>query len=176
MHIRIASKPDSDDIRKVYLTSFPESERALIAELAVNLLSKETRPSTISLLVENNGDVIGHVAFSPVTANSDNNWLGYILAPLAVKPEYQKRHIGSQLVIQGIQRLSKNGVNILFVYGDPGYYGRFGFSADTATQYIAPYELQLPLGWQAMVLNEFNFVKAPVKITCVSALCNPELW
>lgn len=176
MLIRIASKQDSEDIREVYLTAFIESERELIAELAVNLLYNETSPPTISLLAENNGDVLGHVAFSPVTANSDSYWRGYILAPLAVKPEYQNRHIGSQLVIHGIQQLSKNGVNILFVYGDPEYYGRFGFSADTATQYIAPYELQQPFGWQAIVLNEFNLGKASVEIACVSALCNPELW
>jgi putative acetyltransferase len=66
--------------------------------------------------------------------------------------------------------------NILFVYGDPKYYSRFGFSVDAAYGYTAPYKLEYPFGWQAIDLNECNVTKSPVKITCVNSLCDPELW
>ena len=49
------------------------------------------------------------------------------------------------------------GVNVVFVYGDPKYYGKFGFSAEVASAYSPPYELQYPFGWQAVALNNTFF-------------------
>lgn len=176
MHIRVATGLDRDDVRRVHLSAFPEGEREIVADLAVSLLAENTTPPVISLVAEADGAVVGHVAFSPVVI--DGNWdlRGYILAPLAVEPAYQKRRIGSQLVESGIRRLSEIGVGILFVYGDPTYYGRFGFSVDAAERYIPPYSLQYAFGWQGVVLTERRVEGPPVKITCVAPLCDPALW
>ena len=95
--IRVATSLDRDDIRDVHLCAFPEDENQLVATLATSLLSEETNPETIALVADVGGVVVGHVAFSPVTADTNKNWLGYILAPLGVKPEYQKSGIGSKL-------------------------------------------------------------------------------
>ncbi len=43
---------------------------------------------------------------------------------------------------------------MLFVYGNPDYYGKFGFSVDTAQCYIPPYWLEYSFGWQAIALSE----------------------
>ena len=176
MHIRIATNVDRDDIRGVHLCAFPEGEREIVSKLAVNLLSENTTPKTISLVAETEGAVVGHIAFSPVTIGNNENFQGYILAPLGVKPDYQKQHIGSRLIESGMQQLLKMGVNILFVYGDPIYYSRFGFSTDIAAQYNPPYELQYPFGWQAIVLNECEIANPHGSLTCVTSLCDPELW
>ncbi|MEN8806319.1 MAG: N-acetyltransferase [Desulfobacterales bacterium] len=174
--IRVATSLDRDDIREIHLCAFPEGEKRIVSTLAVNLLSEETNTKTLSLVAEADGAVVGHIAFSPVTVNNNKSWKGYILAPLGVKPEYQKRHIGSKLIESGMARLSKMGVNVLFVYGDPNYYEKFGFDADTASGYSPPYELQYPFGWQAIILNEGVFTKSSVKISCVEPLHDPELW
>ena len=174
--IRVATGLDRNDVREIHLCAFPEGEKQIVSTLAVNLLSEETSPKTISLVAEADGAVVGHIAFSPVTVNNNKNWKGYILAPLGVKPEYQKRQIGSKLIESGKERLSKMGVNILFVYGDPNYYGKFGFDADTASGYSPPYELQYPFGWQAIILNEGVFTESTVKISCVDPLKDAELW
>ena len=116
--------------------------------------------------------------FEDDEVSNDHNpkWSGYILAPLGVKPEYQKHRVGSELIESGIKQLSENGVNVLFVYGDPKYYGKFGFNADTASGYTPPYKLQYPFGWQAITLNEAGFANSNAKISCVASLCDPELW
>lgn len=158
------------------MSAFPEGEREIVAELAINLLSEETTPQTISLVAETEGAVVGHVSFSPVTIDTNENCQGYILAPLGVKPDYQNRRIGSQLIESGMQRLSTMGVNILFVYGDPKYYGRFGFSADAAVRYVPPYRLQYPFGWQGIAFKKCSTERSAVKITCVTSLCDPALW
>lgn len=174
--IRAATSLDRDAVREVHLCAFPEDERQIVSTLASNLLSEETSPETISLVAESNGAVVGHIAFSPVVVDSNKNWTGYILAPLGVKPEWQKRGIGAKLIESGMQRLSKKGVNLLFVYGDPKYYGKFGFTADAAAGYSPPYELQYPFAWQAIPLNEGGFAQSLVKISCVASLRDPKLW
>jgi putative acetyltransferase len=174
--IRRATSLDREDVSDVHLSAFPEGERQIISKLAINLLFEKTIPETISLLAETEGAVAGHVAFSPVTIDSNDNLQGYILAPLGVKPDYQKRRIGSKLIEYGMQQLLKMDVNLLFVYGDPQYYIKFGFSTDVADRYIPPYKLQYPLGWQAIVLNECNVEKSSIKIACVKSLSDQELW
>ncbi len=158
------------------MCAFAEGERGIVSKLAMDLLSEQTPPQAISLVAETDGAVVGHIAFSPVTIGSNKSFQGYILAPLGVKPDYQKRGIGSKLIEYGMQQLSVMGVNVVFVYGDPKYYGRFGFSADEALQYTAPYPLQYPFGWQVIVLNACKIEKPPVAITCVASLCDPKLW
>jgi len=174
--IRLATSLDREDVRKVHLRAFSDGEKQIVSTLAVNLLSEETNPETISFVAEIDGALVGHIAVSPVIIDNGKNWQGYILAPLGVVPEYQRRGIGSNLVENGMERLSKMGVNVLFVYGDPKYYCRFGFTADLASKYLPPYELQYPFGWQAIALNEGNLEKTIVSISCVASLRDPELW
>ena len=176
MNIRIAANQDRDDVQRVHLCAFPEGEREIVSKLAIDLLSEKTTPQTISLVAETDGSIVGHIAFSPVTIDNNENFQGYILAPLGVKPDWQKRRIGSRLIEYGMGQLSDMEVNVVFVYGDPKYYGRFGFSADAAQKYTTPYKLQYLSGWQAIVLKECDIEKPPVAITCVTSLCDPQLW
>ena len=176
MHIRAATKRDQGEIREIHLCAFPTSEGQLVSELAVSLLSEKTTPPTISLVAEADSTLIGHVAFSPVTADGNDELKGYILAPLGVKPDYQKRGIGSHLIETGLQQLTDMDVDVLLVYGDPQYYSRFGFNPDIAERYIPPYSLQYPFGWQGITLNERTTPTSPVRINCVPSLRDPQQW
>lgn len=174
--IRVSTSLDVEDIRDIHLYAFPEGENQKVSTLAADLLSEETSPNTISLIAEADGAVVGHIAFSPVTISDSGRWTGYILAPLGVRPEYQKQQIGSNLVKSGIEQLSEMGANVVFVYGDPKYYGKFGFSADVASRYSPPYKLQYPFGWQAISLRENVLTDKLVNLSCVAPLNDPELW
>ncbi len=176
IEIRIATGADVDRVRSVHLCAFPEGERDIVSNLAVALLSEDSSPNIISLVAEVKGAIVGHVAYSPVTLGNGKKFLGYILAPLAVRPEWQKRGTGSQLVKDGIQRLSSMGVEIVFVYGDPTYYGRFGFTVEGAERFEPPYTLQHPFGWQAMALAKPPAEETRGRIACVKELGNPVLW
>jgi len=176
MRIRVATRQDSEYLRKVYLSAFSDNEKQMVATLAVNLLNEETDPKTISLVAEVDGEVVGHIAFSPLTSNNNKSWRGYILAPLGVKPKYQKRQIGSKLIKAGMEKMHAMSVNVVFVYGDPKYYGRFGFKADVASRYSPPYQLEYSFGWQAIILNEVFDTDSVVKVACVASLNDPELW
>ena len=174
--IREATNHDCKQIREVYMHAFDKDEAVDVAKLASNLLNEETNPKTISKVAEIEGKVVGHIAFSPVTFDSNKKLKGYILSPLGVKPEYQKHRVGSKLIENGIEQLSREEVCILFVYGDPKYYSKFGFNKKTAARFSPPYKLQYPFGWLALILDEECSAEHTVKVSCVASLCDPALW
>ena len=82
----------------------------------------------LSLVAEDNGRIVGHILFSPVTIQSNETELtGAGLAPLAVVPDRQNQGIGSMLVEEGLRRLREAGHRFVVVLGHPNYYPRFGF-------------------------------------------------
>ena len=176
MTIRTATDTDRDAIHALYLSAFSESERESVAHLAVNLLLEITSPPVISLVAEMDGAPVGHIAFSPIRIDCSRALRGYLLAPLAVDPSFQKKGCGSKLIQEGVHRLKDEGINVLIVYGDPAYYGRFGFTAEAAVAYRPPYPLLHPFGWQAMILNPDYTPVVSGRVTCVPPLCEPTLW
>ena len=176
MKIRTATRDDADAVRSVHLAAFPEGERELISEVAVDMLCETATPAVLSLVAEVDETIIGHVAFSPVTSLGTTDHLGYILAPLAVTPTNQKQGVASQLIKSGVHHILEVGSGVLLLYGDPDFYGRFGFGAERAECYTPPYRLQYPFGWQGMALGDFDFPSSPINISCVSSLSHPVLW
>lgn len=84
--------------------------------------------ATLSLVAEEEGQIVGHILFSPVTIESGRTeFYGVGLAPLAVLPEFQNRGIGSALVKHGLDRCREAGHSFAIVLGHPRYYPRFGF-------------------------------------------------
>jgi putative acetyltransferase len=91
-------------------------------------------------------------------------------------PDHQKKGIGSNLIKSGIDMLTENGVGAVLVYGDPDYYGRFGFNAEIGLSFVPPYSLQYPFGWTGIMLNDTPVPEQPIQFDCVAALSKPELW
>jgi len=81
---------------------------------------------TISLVAKADGEIIGHVAISPVSiSDSATGWFG--LGPISVLPEFQGRGVGAKLMKSALAALEAIGAAGCVVLGDPDYYGRFGF-------------------------------------------------
>ena len=99
-------------------------------QFIVNALRRVGR-LTLSLVSVEGDHIIGHVALSPVTIEGNaGRWFG--LGPLSVTPARQGEGIGSELVKQALAQLECDGAAGCVVLGDPGYYRRFGFSAEAA--------------------------------------------
>ena len=80
----------------------------------------------ISLVAELGGQVVGHIAFSPVVMSDGTpGWYG--LGPVSVLPKYQKQGIGKALIYEGLARLKSLGASGCCLVGHPEYYPRFGF-------------------------------------------------
>jgi putative acetyltransferase len=82
----------------------------------------------LSLVAEQDGAIVGHILFTPVEIGAAGGGVrGYGLAPMAVRPGWQRRGIGSALITEGTRRLREAGASYVIVLGHPEYYPRFGF-------------------------------------------------
>lgn len=176
MNIRLAQETDLDSILTVIETAFSDEENKVIIHLVQELSREVNSPSIKSIVAEVANQLIGYVSYSPIFLKSDSRMSGYILAPLAVSPEHQKQGVGSNLIKSGIDMLTTDGVGVLLVYGDPAYYGRFGFKEEIGQSFVPPYALQYPFGWTGMMLNDTPVPEQPINFQCVSALSKPDLW
>jgi putative acetyltransferase len=123
MTIREEGSSDIESIRGVNIAVF---ERCAEANLVDGL--RHSAAPLISLVAEDEGNVVGHVLFSPVTVvggMSGPNLMG--LAPMAVVPGRQRQGIGSRLVQEGLERCRRANVGAVVVLGHAEYYPRFGF-------------------------------------------------
>ncbi len=82
----------------------------------------------------------GHIFFSRLEVTSASQFLrAAALAPLAVRPDLQRRGIGDALIRAGLSACRDAGCGLAVVLGHPNYYARFGFSALLAKLLDAPY-------------------------------------
>jgi putative acetyltransferase len=103
---------------------------------------------TISLVAQRAGEVVGHIAFSPVTI-SDGSAMWFGLGPVSVSPPHQHQGIGKLLIHTGLAALREKGAAGCVLVGEPEYYNRFGFVNDPELLFPGPpaeYFLALPLG------------------------------
>lgn len=97
-------------------------------ERIVNCL-RQAGKLALSLIAQADGTVIGHIAISPVSiSDGAASWFG--MGPVSVRPEHQRRGVGSRLVREALRLLRARGAAGCVVLGEPEYYGRFGFKAD----------------------------------------------
>ncbi|NLX77180.1 MAG: GNAT family N-acetyltransferase [Clostridiaceae bacterium] len=100
------------------------SEPVMVDLLRNNLLFDPE----LSLVAEVEGRVAGHALFSPFRfIVSGNVQPGVMLAPLAVKPEFQNKGIGSALVEEGHRIAKEKGFTLSLLCGHDNYYPRFGY-------------------------------------------------
>jgi len=94
------------------------------------------------LVAEVEGQIVGHILFSPVTVEPGNSHFDAItLAPIAILPEHQRKGIGSQLVKAGLEECRILGHDLVFVVGHPEYYPRFGFIQARAKGFKCEFEV-----------------------------------
>ena len=135
--IRPERERDQPAIYSVTEAAFREMEFADGDEQDLVNRLRDDGDLTISLVAEEDGSIIGHIAFSPVTiSDSTSDWYG--LGPVSVVPARQGQGIGSKLVNQGLDRLRRLGARGCVLLGDPAYYSRFGFKHDPRLEYPGP--------------------------------------
>jgi putative acetyltransferase len=121
--IRPEEPGDETAIAEVVTAAFGQAAEAdLVARL------RAAGALTVSQVALRRGEIVGHVALSPVSAEdavAGRRWLG--LAPLAVRPDQQRCGIGGWLVQSAIDLAVEQGAVAVFVLGRPDYYDRLGF-------------------------------------------------
>lgn len=121
--IREEGLKDRNAIRQVNERAFGQQVEADIVDRL-----RDNCPDILSLVAVQEEQVVGHILFSPAKIEGDGKAVqGMGLAPVTVKPEWQRQGIGSLLIRTGIKMLKDRGCAFVILLGHPEYYPRFGF-------------------------------------------------
>lgn len=135
MIIRYEQPEDAASVRTLLEAAFAgKAEAQLVEQLRAD------GDLLLALVAEWDGKVAGHIAFSRLAIEGDPASGAVALAPVAVLPHMQRKGIGTSLVERGLHLLKQQGETLVFVLGDPGYYGCFGFDLAAAAGFSSPYD------------------------------------
>ena len=129
MRIRIRSETTADilAIEAVTAGAFRDAPHTSHTEHFIVNALRDAGQLAVSLVAEADGDVVGHIAISPVSiSDGSKHWYG--LGPVSVSPQRQRQGIGSQLMGRALDELRQLGAAGCVVLGYPDFYGRFGFN------------------------------------------------
>ena len=172
------SPGDVDEIERLFITTFSDSEGQsegeMIGRLVRDLINNIDDSDLYCFTASKDDQIIGGIFFSRITFECEIN--AFILAPVAVRTDFQGRGIGQKLIRFGINALSKDGVELALTYGDPAFYSKVGFQVVTEALVPAPLTLQYPEGWLAQSLTGDEIKPVVGRSYCVVALNKPEYW
>ena len=135
MEIRGRTAADDAAIRQLNDDTFGgHYESRLIEDLRAAGLD------AVELVAVENDDIVGHILFSVLATTIDRQTVPALaLAPMAVRPDRQRRGVGSALVRAGLDLARDRDWRAVTVLGHKGYYPRFGFSAALARPLETPF-------------------------------------
>ncbi|MET0789538.1 MAG: N-acetyltransferase [Cellulomonas sp.] len=135
MLIRPERPDDVDAIDRLTVAAFEPQWFSDGSEAPIIRRLRASGDLTISLVAEDDADVVGHAAFSPVTIDgSHNGWFG--LGPISVRLDRQRQGIGRALVAEGLRRLRERGARGCALIGNPEIYSRMGFTSDQTMSHL----------------------------------------
>ena len=132
--IRPERPDDADAIHDLTVIAFDPMPFSDGTEAPIVRALRDAGDLTVSLVDEEDGEIVGHVAFSPVTiGGAEVGWYG--LGPISVRPDRQRQGVGRRLVAAGLAELRSRGARGCALIGNPAVYGPMGFVGDDALTY-----------------------------------------
>jgi putative acetyltransferase len=124
-----------DEVVRAAFAGHPD-EVALLVE---RIRASPSYVASLALVAEDASGVIGHVmlSFVPIEGGSRSELL--ILTPMSVRPDRQRRRVGSRLIRDLLGRAEAAGEPAVLVEGIPAYYPRFGFERASPLGFVVPH-------------------------------------
>ena len=175
MNIRETTPADIKDILYVEREAFQRDSEVNITR---DMLSDPSAEPRVSLLAYINNQPVGHILFTRGYIQGNPRIEVSFLAPLAVIPNFQKQGIGGALIKEGIKRLTKMDIDLVFVIGHPEYYPRFGFAPASKLGFQPTYPLPAEVGaaWMVLELRPNIIGATSGKVICCDVINKPEVW
>jgi predicted N-acetyltransferase YhbS len=178
MEFRDHTPTDAAAIEDLFIAVFSDSEGEtegrLIGELVRNLIATTDGGDLYGFVAVDGEAIIGTLFFSRLTFREAIEV--FLLAPVAVRTDYQGKGTGQALIHHGLRELKSRGVQAAVTYGDPAFYSRVGFEPLSQETIEAPLKLSQPEGWLGQSLTEESLAPIPGRPSCVRAFDDPAYW
>ena len=131
MEIRLEQKEDYRTVEELTREAFWNLHVPGCSEhlLAHNLRKCAAFIPELDMVAAAEGDIVGNIMFCRAVVEGGDGTKHDVITfgPLSVWPQHQGKGIGSALIKHAIHRAAEMGFHAVLIYGDPGYYTRFGF-------------------------------------------------
>lgn len=140
MIIRQEQESDFEKVYQVVQKAFEEAEHCDGNEqdLVAALRKSAAYIPELSLVTEENGEVIAHILFTKIRIGDQTE---LALAPLSVLPECQRQGIGKALMARGHQIAAEMGYGFSVVLGSEEYYPKAGYVPAEQYGIQAPFDV-----------------------------------
>ncbi len=115
-----------------------QTEHLLVARLR----NSDAFIPELSMVAEVNGEIVGHILLTKITIkNAEITSASLALAPVSVKPAFQKQGIGGMLIEEAHRIARPLGYRSIVLLGHAGYYPRFGYRKGSDFGISLPFEV-----------------------------------
>ncbi len=138
--IRREAESDAAAVHRVVASAFEHADHACGDEqyLVDRLRSSVAFIPELSLVAEASGEIVGHILFTRMRIGEHAS---LALAPVSVLPDWQRKGIGSRLILEGHRVAQELGYGSVVVVGHASYYPRFGYAPASRWNITAPFEV-----------------------------------
>jgi putative acetyltransferase len=151
--VRPERPEDERDIAEVVAAAFGD---ASVAEFTASIRASEGYVPELTFVGDENGSIAGYCMLSYVGLRGGHVDRLLILTPVAVRPDRQRRGIGTAVVRGATAAADERGEPVVLVEGVPAYYPRFGFVSATALGLERPDERIPDAAWLALPLRSYD--------------------
>ncbi|MDD3647421.1 MAG: N-acetyltransferase [Candidatus Dojkabacteria bacterium] len=160
---------------KAFTESEGKDEGIIIGNLVSDLISKTDSDDLHIFVATQNGKTLASAIFSRIKFEKSKAE-AFLMAPVAVDPDYQRKGIGVRLISFANENLKKRSVELLFTYGDINFYSKVGYKTISENLISAPLKLTSPEGWLAQSVDGHEIKPISGRSYCVEAIDDPKYW
>jgi putative acetyltransferase len=151
-----AQRPDESDATRQVIAAAFGAEGAAVVGVWSDVVARGLARAQLVAVDETDGPV-GHVGLSHGWLDTRQALLDVlVLSPLSVTPSRQGQGIGAALLRAAVAEADRLGAPVVVLEGDPGFYGRHGWSPAAALGIEAPTRRVPAPAFQAVPLAAYQ--------------------
>ncbi len=139
--IRQETQDDFKEIFEINLVAFRQDKEARLVNALRN--NQDAFIPELSIVANKNNKIVGHILFTKIkiVQGNQSEMESLALAPMAIRPEFQRIGIGGQLIKSGLEKAKELKYKSVIVLGHKHYYPKFGFVPANKWNIISPYDV-----------------------------------
>jgi putative acetyltransferase len=155
MEIRQVRPAEEPAAEEVVSAAFGEPPHGRVVQMMRALqTSGAARASVVAVAGE---ELVGHVGLARGWVDARRELVEVmVLSPLSVRPDRQRRGVGTALVAAALQTAADRGAPAVFLEGSPDYYGRRGFGSASALGFERPSTRIPDPGFQVALTSSYQ--------------------
>ena len=149
--IRREKKDDFKEVSEINTLAFGQKNEAILVD---HLRNSDAFVPELSMVATIDSYIVGHILFTKIKIidSNQNEFNSLALAPMAVRPAFQKNGIGGQLIRTGLDEAREMDFESVVVLGHEHYYPKFGFVPADKWKIKAPFDVPSNVLWDLNLL------------------------